>query len=107
MLADQPYSPVTRQQGESASLLETTTFSTFVSRISLICLHSPSVAALASSNNFFSSSVSSSVKDILNLFAQSLGGGLGILEQFLLLVSVLKCQPFLGGTDQFFCRRTP
>merc|ERR1712070_1135753 len=61
MLADHPYSPVTRQHGESANLFDTTTFSTFVSRMSLICLHKPSVAAFASSNLFFSSSVSSRV----------------------------------------------
>merc|ERR1719265_985001 len=65
IFADQPYSPVTRQQGESANLFDTTTFSTFVSRMSLICLHSPSVAALASSKSFFSSSVSSSVRPSL------------------------------------------
>merc|ERR1719213_1139575 len=48
MLADHPYSPVTRQQGESARRLDTTTFSTLESRMSLICLHRPSHAALAS-----------------------------------------------------------
>merc|ERR1719359_1038037 len=36
MLADQPYSPVTRQQGESARRLETLTFSTLSSRTSLV-----------------------------------------------------------------------
>merc|ERR1719502_1069087 len=56
MLADQPYSPVTSTHGESARRLETMTLSTSTSFMSL---HRPSVAALASSNSFFSSSVSS------------------------------------------------
>merc|ERR1719359_750271 len=38
MLADQPYSPVTRQQGESARRLETLTFSTLSSRTSFMSL---------------------------------------------------------------------
>merc|ERR1712176_24049 len=59
MLADQPYSPVTRQQGLSARRFETTTFSTLSSRTSFMSLHSPSVRDLASSNAFFSSSSSS------------------------------------------------
>merc|ERR1719206_855708 len=42
MLADQPYSPVTRQQGLSARRFDTTTFSTLSSRTSFISLHSPS-----------------------------------------------------------------
>merc|ERR1719263_1700041 len=56
MLADQPYSPVTRTQGESARRVETTTLSTLSSRTSFMSLQRPSVAALASSNFFFSSS---------------------------------------------------
>merc|ERR1719222_1107654 len=49
MLADQPYSPVTRTQGESARRVETTTLSTLSSRTSFMSLQRPSVAALASS----------------------------------------------------------
>merc|ERR1719401_466358 len=59
MLADQPYSPVTRQQGLSARRFDTTTFSTLSSRTSFISLHNPSALAFASSNAFFSSSSSS------------------------------------------------
>merc|ERR1719337_417077 len=59
MLADQPYSPVTSTHGESARRLETMTLSTLSSSTSFMSLHRPSVAALASSNSFFSSSVSS------------------------------------------------
>mmetsp|Transcript_6496 Transcript_6496/g.8751 ORF Transcript_6496/g.8751 Transcript_6496/m.8751 type:complete len:210 (-) Transcript_6496:476-1105(-) len=59
MLADQPYSPVTRQHGDSARRADTTTFSTLSPSTSFMRTHSASVAALASSNAFFSSSVSS------------------------------------------------
>merc|ERR1719337_381085 len=59
MLADQPYSPVTSTHGESARRLETMTLSTLSSSTSFMSLHRPSVAVLASSNSFFSSSVSS------------------------------------------------
>merc|ERR1712182_182849 len=64
MLADQPYSPVTRTHGESARRAETTTLSTLSSSTSFISLQSPSVAALASSNSFFSSSVSSILRGV-------------------------------------------
>merc|ERR1712182_61567 len=57
MLADQPYSPVTRQQGEEERRSETTTFSTLSPRTSFMSLHRPSQAAFFSSNSFFSSSV--------------------------------------------------
>merc|ERR1719261_1404548 len=56
MFADQPYSPVTRTHGESARRVETTTLSTLSSRTSFMSLQRPSVAALASSSSFFSSS---------------------------------------------------
>ena len=59
ILADQPYSPVTKTHGESSILYETKTFSTFSPRTSLINLHNGSKAAFYSSNFFFSSSVSS------------------------------------------------
>merc|ERR1719263_694618 len=62
MFADQPYSPVTRTHGESAKRVETTTLSTLSSRTSFMSLHKPSVAALASSSSFSSSSVSSIFK---------------------------------------------
>merc|ERR1719231_1625314 len=65
MLADQEYSPVTKQQGEEARREETTTFSTLSSRISLISLQRPSEAALASSKVFFSSSLSASLRPSL------------------------------------------
>merc|ERR1712225_227467 len=61
MLADQPYSPVTRQHGESTMRCDTTTFSTLSSSTSLMSLQSDSVLAFSSSNAFFSSSVSSIV----------------------------------------------
>merc|ERR1719247_3737196 len=59
MLADQPYSPVTRQQGESTMRSDTSTFSTLSPRMSFIRRHSDSNAAFSSSRFFFSSSVSS------------------------------------------------
>merc|ERR1719488_363546 len=65
MLADQPYSPVTSTQGESTMRLETTTFSTLSSSTSFMSLQRPSVAALASSNAFFSSSVSPNLRPSL------------------------------------------
>mmetsp|Transcript_24363 Transcript_24363/g.67406 ORF Transcript_24363/g.67406 Transcript_24363/m.67406 type:complete len:212 (-) Transcript_24363:1602-2237(-) len=58
MLADHPYSPVTKTQGESARRLETTTFSTLSPNTSFMSLHSGSVLVLASSKAFFSSSSS-------------------------------------------------
>merc|ERR1719265_404297 len=51
MLADQPYSPVTSTQGESARRVDTITLSTLSSSTSFISLHKPSVAALASSSS--------------------------------------------------------
>merc|ERR1719352_1177277 len=54
MLADQPYSPVTRTHGESARRVDTMTLSNLSSSTSFISLHRPSVAALASSSSFFS-----------------------------------------------------
>merc|ERR1719498_498363 len=59
MLAVHPYSPVTRQHGESTIRFETMTFSTLSSRTSFMSLQSPSVLAFSSSKDFFSSSVSS------------------------------------------------
>ncbi|TYZ63420.1 hypothetical protein PybrP1_008369 [[Pythium] brassicae (nom. inval.)] len=59
MFADQPYSPVTSTHGDSTMRFEISTFSTLSSSTSLISLHRPAVAAFASSNVFFSSSVSS------------------------------------------------
>merc|ERR1719389_514058 len=65
MFADQPYSPVTSTHGESARRPETTHLSTLSSSTSFMSLQRPSVAALASSNAFFSSSVSSSLRPSL------------------------------------------
>uniref|UniRef100_A0A0E0ETB8 Secreted protein n=1 Tax=Oryza meridionalis TaxID=40149 RepID=A0A0E0ETB8_9ORYZ len=65
MLAVQPYSPVTRQQGESTTRSETTTFSTLSPSTSLITLHRPSNFSLSSSCRFFSSSLSSSFRPSL------------------------------------------
>ena len=56
ILADQPYSPVTRTHGACSRRLDTTTFSTLSSRTSLMSAHRPSVAAFCSSKLFFSSS---------------------------------------------------
>lgn len=56
ILADQPYSPVTRTQGESYNLSPTMTFSTLSPKTSLMCLHKGSKEAFYSSNFFFSSS---------------------------------------------------
>lgn len=47
MLADQPYSPVTRTQGESARRFETTTLSTLSASTSFMSLQRPSDAAFA------------------------------------------------------------
>merc|ERR1712182_116624 len=56
MLADQPYSPVTRQQGEEERRSETTTFSALSPSTSFMSLHRFSHAAFFSSHSFFSSS---------------------------------------------------
>merc|ERR1711881_591645 len=56
MLADQPYSPVTRQQGEVERRSETTTFSALSPSTSFMSLQRFSHAAFFSSNSFFSSS---------------------------------------------------
>merc|ERR1712188_168250 len=50
MLADQPYSPVTRTHGDAARRGETTTLSTLSSSTSFMSLQRPSVAAFSSSN---------------------------------------------------------
>merc|ERR1719146_637988 len=47
MLADQPYSPVTRQHGESTMRFDTMTLSTLSSSTSFTSLHSDSVLALS------------------------------------------------------------
>mmetsp|Transcript_22045 Transcript_22045/g.77281 ORF Transcript_22045/g.77281 Transcript_22045/m.77281 type:complete len:238 (-) Transcript_22045:1478-2191(-) len=65
MLADQPYSPVTRQHGDSSRRADTITFSTLSPSTSLITLHRPSVLAVASSSAFFSSSDSSILRPSL------------------------------------------
>merc|ERR1711998_622501 len=65
MRAVQPYSPVTRQQGDDSRRLETTTLSTLVSSTSLMSLHRPSVLAFSSSNFFLSSSESLSLSPSL------------------------------------------
>merc|ERR1712054_264754 len=65
MLADQPYSPVTRQQGASVRRSETTTFSALSPKISFISLQSGSKSALSSSKAFFSSSDSSNLSPSL------------------------------------------
>ena len=49
MLAVQPYSPVTRQHGDSTMRLETMTFSTLSSRTSFMSLQRPSDLAFSSS----------------------------------------------------------
>merc|ERR1719152_732353 len=53
MLADQPYSPVTSTQGESARRGETITFSILSSSTSFMSLHRPAEAAVSSSKVFF------------------------------------------------------
>merc|ERR1712107_423835 len=76
MLAVQPYWEVTMQHGEETSRLLTTTFSTFLSKMSFITLHRGSNLALSASFFFFSSSSSVLVflvsvlvlADILNLW---------------------------------------
>jgi len=68
ILADQPYSPVTKTHGESAILVPTYTFSTLSPKTSLINLHNGSYAAFYSSIFFFSSSVSSKSKPSLVQF---------------------------------------
>merc|ERR1712146_487704 len=56
MLADQPYSPVTRQHGELVRRSDTTTFSALSPSTSLMSLQRFSQAAFFSSHSFFSSS---------------------------------------------------
>mmetsp|Transcript_33272 Transcript_33272/g.93314 ORF Transcript_33272/g.93314 Transcript_33272/m.93314 type:complete len:233 (-) Transcript_33272:1428-2126(-) len=65
MLALQPYSPVTRQHGESTMRSLTTTFSTLSPRMSFIRRQRLSNCALISSFFFCSSSVSSSLRPSL------------------------------------------
>merc|ERR1719218_292542 len=65
MLAVQPYSPVTRQQGDSVTRSELTTFSTLSPRISFISLESGSKSAQSSSHAFLSSSDSSNLRPSL------------------------------------------
>merc|ERR1719251_813563 len=57
ILALHPYSPVTKEHGDSTIRSDTITFSTLSPKISFIFLHNPSNAALSSSCFFFSSSV--------------------------------------------------
>merc|ERR1712216_764617 len=64
-VADQPYSPVTRQHGEVESLSDTTTFSALSPSTSFMSLQRFSQAAFFSSNSFFSSSVFSSSRPSL------------------------------------------
>merc|ERR1711985_77295 len=54
MLADQPYSPVTRQQGEEERRSETTTFSALSPSTSFMSLQRFSQAAFFFSSSFFS-----------------------------------------------------
>jgi len=68
ILADHPYSPVTKTHGESSTLYPTTTFSTLSPKTSLISLHNGSKAAFYSSNIFLFSSVSSKSKPSLVQF---------------------------------------
>merc|ERR1740136_621806 len=53
MFADQPYSPVTRQHGESARRFEITTFSTFSSNTSFINVrrNCPTTCGICCENN--------------------------------------------------------
>merc|ERR550537_73748 len=55
IFAVHPYSPVTRQHGDSTMRLETMTFSTLLSRTSFMSLQSPSVLAFSSSMCFLPS----------------------------------------------------
>lgn len=69
ILADQPYSPVTKTQGEWSTLWPTTTFSTLSPKTSLINLHKGSNEAFYSSNFFFFSSESSnSIPSLVQFF---------------------------------------
>ncbi|KVE05414.1 hypothetical protein Ccrd_024082 [Cynara cardunculus var. scolymus] len=65
MFAVHPYSPVTRQHGESTTRSDTTTFSTLSPNTSLITLHRPSNFSFKDSCFLFSSSVSSSFRPSL------------------------------------------
>ena len=65
MLAVHPYSPVTKQHGESFKREDTWTFSTLSERTSFMRVQRPWQAALASSKAFFSSSVSERVRPSL------------------------------------------
>merc|ERR1711912_157308 len=65
MFAVQPYSPVTRQQGDSVTRSDMTTFSTLSPRISFMSLERGSKSAHSSSHAFFSSSDSSNLSPSL------------------------------------------
>ncbi|KAK2997832.1 hypothetical protein RJ639_025110 [Escallonia herrerae] len=65
MLAVHPYSPVTKQHGESTTRSDTTTFSTLSPSTSLITLQRPSNFSFRASCFFFSSSLSSSFRPSL------------------------------------------
>ena len=68
ILADHPYSPVTKTHGEESNLDPTITFSTFSPKTSLINLVSGSKEDFYSSNFFFSSSDYSSSNPSLEQF---------------------------------------
>lgn len=69
MLADQPYSPVTRTHGDASILYPTKTFSTLSPKTSLINLQRGSKEAFYSSNFFLASSLSSnSIPSLVQFF---------------------------------------
>merc|ERR1719171_1269377 len=91
MFADQPYSPVTNTHGESARRVDTTTLSTLSSSTSFMSLQRPSVAALASSSSFFSSSVSSILRPSLVALSSFLPSySLSCWTQYSSMGSVMK-----------------
>jgi len=70
ILADQPYSPVTKTHGDSLILYPTTTFSTLSPKTSLINLQRGSYEAFYSSNFFLaSSSFSSSIPSLVQFLS--------------------------------------
>ena len=106
-----PYWEVTIQHGELTRRLDTTTFSTFLSRMSFMTLHKLSYLALSSSRFFFSSSSSGVEKKFVKLMIYAhlenkLTNNL-ICTINIELLSYLEVQGPLWWLKLDFCHHTP
>ena len=106
-----PYWEVTIQHGELTRRLDTTTFSTFLSRMSFMTLHKLSYLALSSSRFFFSSSSSGVEKKFVKLMIYAhlenkLTNNL-ICTINIELLSYLEVQGLPWWLKPDFCHHTP